>query len=244
MTVGKKVKIDRTDLYYEIEDNDHEVTIVFESGYGWSLDNWDPVRREGSEFANLFFYDRNGVGESERSDISKDSLQSAINLKKLLLKAEVYPPFLLIGHSYGGVIVRLFANLYPELVSGVILLDSVHEDQNHQMVPLFDHEVQQEYLEQFHVEATLTEFEESLEQVRGSDLSSVPLVVMTGGTQPHHTSASMRKWMDFQRKLKELSTDSKHVFVEEAGHAIHHDDPQAVLKVVRDMVEGISCATK
>ncbi|WP_260412502.1 alpha/beta fold hydrolase [Alkalihalobacillus sp. TS-13] len=237
MSVDHLVDIGITELYYEyIGGCNNSPTIVFESGYGWSLDNWQPIIEKISDFANVFMYDRDGIGKSGCSNRPKHSLQIVENQRTLLKKANIKPPYILVGHSFGGVNVRLFASNYPEEVIGVILLDSVHEDQNKKMVPLFTKEVQQRYLGQFTVEASLKEFEESLEQVRETNLGNIPLIVLTGGTQPHHTQESMDLWMEFQKELTELSTRSKHIVVEKAGHAIHMDSPDDVIDAIREMI--------
>lgn len=104
------------------------------------------------------------------------------------------------------------------------------------MVPLFTQEVQQDYFGQFMVEASLAEFEESLEQVRGKTLGNLPLLVLTGGNQPHHTAESMAEWMNFQHGLAGLSADSEHLLVENAGHTIHLDDPAIVIAALRKLI--------
>ncbi|XXM70803.1 alpha/beta fold hydrolase [Lysinibacillus sphaericus] len=234
--VGQKVNLEGIELYYEyIKSCTDNVTIVFESGYGWDLNNWNSIRRDVSKFANVFVYDRDGIGKSEKSNKPKHSMQIINNLRNLLKKADVKPPYLLVGHSFGGVNVRLFANRYPEEVAGVILLDSVHEDQNKKMVPLFTEKVQEEYLGQFAVEASLNEFEESLEQVKGIKLGEIPLLVITGGTQSHHTNQSMAQWMMFQKELAMLSTRSNHLVIKDAGHAVHIDEPQFVINAIKEM---------
>ncbi|QHJ69600.1 alpha/beta fold hydrolase [Planococcus halotolerans] len=239
-SVGDKITVNGTELYYEWSGTRGEGPIaVFESGYGWSLENWDPVRKEMEESTEMFFYDRAGVGKSGRSDGPFHSLQIVRNLRELLQKAKVKPPYLLVGHSFGGVNVRLFAHLYPEEIAGVILLDSCHEDQNRKMMPLFTDEVKEDYLNQFTVEATLEEFEQSLDQVRGKRLGNIPLLVVTGGNQPHHTAASMREWLDFQEELAGLSSESEHVLVENAGHAIHLDNPTLVTSLIKKMAARV-----
>lgn len=135
--IGQKVNIGGTELYYEyIGESNDGPTIVFESGYGWGLDNWQPIREEVSKFAKMFMYDRASVGKSEKSNKPNHSLQSVENLRDLLQKVDIKPPYILVGHSFGGVNVRLYASKYSEEVAGVILLDSSHEDQNKKMVPL------------------------------------------------------------------------------------------------------------
>ncbi|WP_273854183.1 alpha/beta fold hydrolase [Guptibacillus spartinae] len=241
MSNGQKINVEGTELYYEyIDMSDSSPTVVFESGYGWALDNWQSIRKEVSTFANVFFYDREGIGKSNNSHKPKHSLQIVENLRNLLKAADIKPPYILVGHSFGGVNVRLYASRYSEEVTGLILIDSVHEDQNNEMVPLFTEEVKNEYLGQFLVESSLNEFEESLEQVRGSKLKNIPLIVLTGGTQPHHTSESFDAWMRFQIDLSYLTKTSKHIIVKEAGHAIHIDRPKPVINAIKEMIEIIT----
>ncbi|RLQ91031.1 alpha/beta hydrolase [Planomicrobium sp. Y74] len=239
-SVGDKITVNGTELYYERTGRTGEGPIViFESGYGWSSENWDPVRKELEGSTEMYFYDRAGVGKSGKSAGPLHSLQIVRNLRGLLQHAGAKPPYLLVGHSFGGVNVRLFAHLYPEDIAGVILLDSCHEDQNRKMVPLFTDEVREDYLNQFTVESTLEEFEQSLDQVRGKRLGNIPLLIVTGGDQPHHTAASMREWLNFQEELAGLSSESEHVLVEDAGHAIHLDNPSLVTSLIKKMVAQV-----
>lgn len=242
-SVGDKITVNGAELYYERTDKTEKGPIVvFESGYGWSMENWEPIRKRLAGSVEMFFYDRVGVGKSDKSDGPMHSLQIVRNLKDLLQMAKVEPPYLLVGHSFGGINVRLFAHLYPEEVAGVILLDSCHEDQNRKMVPLFSEQVKEEYLSQFTVEATLPEFEYSLEQVRGKRLVNIPLLVVTGGNQPHHTAESMQEWLKFQEELAELSSTTEHVVIEEAGHAVHLDSPVLVTSLIKKMaMQNQSC---
>jgi pimeloyl-ACP methyl ester carboxylesterase len=239
--VKQKLDIGGIKLYYEyFGENNEKPTFVFDSGYGWTLANWNPIREEVSRFAKMFIYDRAGIGESEKDDRPRHSQQNVENLRTLLQKAGVKAPYVLVGHSFGGVNVRLYASTYPEEVAGVILLDSAHEDQNEVMAPLFSKEIKVEYFSQFTVEGSLSEFEESLLQVRAArSLGTIPLTVVTGGLQPHHTPESWTHWMTFQEDLVRLSLNSKHIIVEDAGHAIHIDRPQVVTRVIKDMCETV-----
>ncbi len=212
-------------------------TIVLESGYGWTLDNWDPIVFPLSQFAKIFRYDRAGVGKSVKGTLPKDSIQIVKNLHRLLRKEGVKPPYIFVGHSYGGINARLYAHTYPEEVIGIVLLDACHEDQNKSMVPLFDEKIRETYLEQFTVEGTLEEFEKSLEQVRDKSLGNLPLAVVTGCKQPHHTAQSMAVWLELQHQLSQLSYNNVHYKLEEAGHAVHLDEPERIVKIIREMVE-------
>ncbi|MFD0710827.1 alpha/beta fold hydrolase [Paenibacillus sp. GCM10027626] len=75
-------------------------------------------------------------------------------------------------------------------------------------------------------------------------LGDMPLIVVTGGTQPHHTPESWSYWMKFQQGMAKLSSKSKHIIVEDAGHAIHVDQPDAVINVIKDMVAWVNRTQK
>jgi pimeloyl-ACP methyl ester carboxylesterase len=109
--------------------------VVFESGGGsWSLD-WHLVQAEVAKFTRACSYDRAGFGWSESGPKPRTSLQIATELHTLLEKSEVEKPCILVGASFGGHTVRLFAKNYPDEVAGIILLDARHEAIDSKMPP-------------------------------------------------------------------------------------------------------------
>lgn len=229
-------------LYYEyFGEGRNKATIVCDSGYGYTLANWQPIQDKVSQIAKMFIYDRDGLGKSGKSGRPRHSKQIVENLHKLLKKASITPPYILVGHSFGGVNVRLYAHTYPEEVVGIILLDSCHEDQNEKVAPLFKENVQKDYYNQFTEEGTLCEFEEGLKQVRNAQsLGTTPLVVLSAGLQPHHTKESLSAWMSLQEELVKLSEKGEQIIVENAGHNIHIDCPQVVINTIKRMLETAS----
>lgn len=235
----KSIDIGGISLYYEDSgENAGSPAIVFESGYGVTGETWNIIKNEVSTFSRMIVYDRAGLGKSGSDGRPRHSKQNVENLRALLQNAEVKPPFILIGHSFGGVNVRLYAHTYPEEIAGVILLDSCHEDQNRLMAPLLPSPMKEEYFSQFTAEATLEELDESFDQIRQKSLGNLPLTVITGGNQPHFTSETWSYWMKFQIELAQLSLNSCHVILKEAGHAVHRDCPEAVVEHIKSMVES------
>lgn len=106
------------------EKNDILPTVVFEAGGGMCSPDWQLVQNEASGFIRTCSWDRPGYGWSDITNYSRTSMESAKELHELLLKNGEKPPFLLVGHSYGGHTIRIFANLFPDEVCGLILLDS------------------------------------------------------------------------------------------------------------------------
>ncbi|WP_404466922.1 alpha/beta fold hydrolase [Planococcus rifietoensis] len=214
--------------------------IVFDSGYGVPTRRWNSIKAEVSSFSQVLIYDRAGLGRSTGDSRPHHSLQNVANLRSLLQEKEIKPPYILVGHSFGGLNVRLYASMYPEEVAGLILLDSCHEDQNKLMADELSPDMQADYYGQFGAEGTLAEFEESLEQVRKyKTLGDMPLTVVTGGNQPDHTEESRNHWMNFQRDLASLSTNSRHVILEDAVHFVHIDSPQAVIHEIQQMYDSL-----
>jgi len=99
------------------------VTFVLEMGLGSSLDSWDPFLAEVASRGKVVAYERAGVGQSEPGPLPRDPKQVAKELHLLLQTMELEPPFILVGHSLGGLHCRMFAQLYPDQVSGLILID-------------------------------------------------------------------------------------------------------------------------
>jgi pimeloyl-ACP methyl ester carboxylesterase len=109
--------------------------VIFESGGGsWSLD-WHLVQTEVAKFTRACSYDRAGFGWSESGPKPRTSLQIATELHTLLESTGVEKPYILVGASFGGHPVRLFAKNYPDEVAGIILLDARHEAIDSKMPP-------------------------------------------------------------------------------------------------------------
>lgn len=125
--VGKLVDIGGYKLHLNAS-GDGNVTVVCDAGLSGTSLGWSLVQSEVSKFARVCSYDRAGYAWSGLSPLKRTSLNMAKELHTLLEKARMPPPYILVGHSFGGSNMLLFADLYPEEVLGVVLVDSVHED--------------------------------------------------------------------------------------------------------------------
>ena len=109
-------------------------TVVFESGLGGTSLDWVRVQPEVSRFTRACSYDRAGYGWSERGPEPRHADRIARELDRLLLHADVPPPYLLVGHSFGGLAIRLFvARNERRAVAGLVLVDATHEHQFRRM---------------------------------------------------------------------------------------------------------------
>jgi pimeloyl-ACP methyl ester carboxylesterase len=97
--------------------------VVFESGGGSPLETWDSVFTRVAEFAPVVAYDRPGTGQSPWDGEPPTPARIVEKLHRLLAETGIEPPYVLVGHSWGGALVRYFAGTYPEEVVGLLHLD-------------------------------------------------------------------------------------------------------------------------
>jgi pimeloyl-ACP methyl ester carboxylesterase len=99
-------------------------TVILESGAGDFSVEWSLVQPKVADFARVCSYDRAGDGWSELGPHPRTFHQVVYELHTLLANAGIKPPFVLVGHSYGGWLVRQFQAIYPSEVAGMLLVES------------------------------------------------------------------------------------------------------------------------
>lgn len=103
-------------------------TVVLEAGAGAFSVDWYLVQQEVEKFTSVCSYDRAGHAWSELGPRPRTMRQAVADLHRLLAQAAIPGPYILVGHSMGGLLVRLFANEYPNQVAGMVLVDSGFEN--------------------------------------------------------------------------------------------------------------------
>lgn len=104
-------------------------TVVLDAGMGLNSLDWSLVQPKIAKFACVCSFDRAGYGWSDTSPLKRTSKNMVHELHKLLNAAGLPGPYILVGHSFGGANVRLYASYYPEEVFGVVLVDATNENQ-------------------------------------------------------------------------------------------------------------------
>lgn len=104
-------------------------TIVIDTGLGGTSLEWEAVMHRLGGPSRVCVFDRAGYGWSQMGPYPRTSSQHANDLYLLLTNAGEEGPFLLVGHSYGGYNMQLFARRYPFLVAGLVLIDASHPEQ-------------------------------------------------------------------------------------------------------------------
>lgn len=215
-------------------------TVIFESGLGNDSGTWANVQPEISKITRTFSYDRAGLGESDpvknnKGSSLRTSLDQVHDLHKLLEKAEVKPPYIIAAHSIGGYNARLFAAEYPKEVSGIVFIDSSHENQ---FDGLSEKDKEKQKKAFAGVELNFDGIIQSTKQVKESRkkdaLRNIPIIVLTADNfLPDSENTS---WISFQNDIASLSDKSKHIIVRNSTHFIQFDHPETVINAIKELI--------
>jgi len=220
-------------------------TVVMDAGGYDSSDSWNVVQPEIAKFAHVCVYDRAGLGKSERGPSPSYPSQEIVkDLHVLLVNAGIAPPFVLVGHSFGGMNVRLYASQHPDDIAGMVLIDSVHEDEMDRWIAVLPPRIKQQFSDAD--KAQLARLAVSEGQVRAAHWhSDIPLVVLTHGVVspgdygfPSMAAEGEKLRLQMQEALSCLSSRSKHIIADKSGHYIQRDQPQLVIDSIRQVVEA------
>lgn len=100
-----------------------DVCVVFENGMSDSLEVWKSIPDSVAQFARVFLYDRSDIAKSDTSWQPRTIPNVVAELRSILKQENIQPPYVLAGHSLGGLIDRYFSSEYPDEVKGMILFD-------------------------------------------------------------------------------------------------------------------------
>lgn len=126
--IGQRVEVNDKYIHTIISgEKDAKYTVILDAGLSCCSIDWHLIQPQLSQFARVLSFDRAGYGWSTAINEPYTSLDVVHDLIQLIEKLQISPPFILVGHSFGTLNMRLFASMYPDKVSSLILIDPVHE---------------------------------------------------------------------------------------------------------------------
>lgn len=121
------VKIDNGQQLHVVQSGSGPYTVIFEAGFASDLSVWRKVAPAVAKQAQVWLYSRAGNGQSPARESALDVAQSSAELAQALTRSAAKPPYILVGHSYGGFLIRHFAANHPQLVAGMVFVDPADE---------------------------------------------------------------------------------------------------------------------
>jgi pimeloyl-ACP methyl ester carboxylesterase len=225
--------------------------VVMDNALGADWSYWYTVYSQLPSTLRVCMYDRSADAHTSQKMVE--------DLHALLTGARLEAPYVLVGHSFGGVNMILFASRYPEQVAGVVLEDSSHPDQGSRGLAALPPESLNESSDLANLRKQFTQWTSpgnyfasidvaaSFDQVcTVKSLGDVPLVVLTHspnnfnwGNIPADVSAKLEQAsQDMQKELAALSSNSEHIIANTSNHTIHQSEPQLVVNAILKLVNA------
>lgn len=217
-------------------------TVVFEAGLGDDWTRWDEVAAEVAQHARVFAYSRPGYGASAPPTTPRNPAQIVGELRALLAHQGLAPPYLLVGHSFGGTYMELFARSFPDEVAGLVLVDPRHRD--------FLAVCEAAALDQCGIPesvlvtqppAVIAEYRAftaaSAEIAAAGPFGDYPVRVLTATVHPV-SPAREALWASMLGSLAAEAPDGEQIIVEGASHYIQLDRPGVVVDTIVAQLEG------
>jgi len=237
--------------------------VILEAGMGGLSEAWAWVFESVAAFTHVLSYDRAGQGNSEAAPTPRTCMDLVHDLHALLAARRIPRPCVLVGHSFGGFVVRLYAQQHPRAVAGMVLVDASHADYPARMLAALPPPQpgegasltrQRRFLAHDRYDTTRIRKPEQIDIVtsteqarRATVLGARPLVVLTAGRPEHWppdfpSNIATRLWhlhQELQRDLTHLSSHSTQTVVAESWHNIHMEQPEAVIAAIRQVVDAV-----
>jgi len=248
-------------------------TVILESGLRTRGDNWSradllshggaPVLPDVAKFTRVCTYDRPGTtlnaGEVSRSDsapMPRTATNVVLDLHKLLRAASIPGPYVLVGHSFGGLFVRLYAATYPEEVSGLVLVDALAE----QIKPLFTTADWTTFvglnsgplpglenyaaLEAIDFDMSFQQMEREMTNPNNPPPKKIPTVILVRGLKVEMSASAPAKfgailepaWRRSEEQMAAVVPHVQLIIAKRSGHYIQWDEPGLLVEAIRNVV--------
>jgi pimeloyl-ACP methyl ester carboxylesterase len=238
--------------------------VLLEVGFGAEASSWSAVAEAVSRMARVCYYDRAGRGGSDADSVKPRGPDVLVEDAHAVIHAiDGVTPFVFVGQSFGGLIGRLLAHRYPNHVAGLVLVDSLHEDQFDTLAPLFPPASEGEPAMVSGMRSFWSGgWRDPAQNKEGIDmlacqaaahavtsLGDLPIHVLTASSFVHppmfprdHALRLQAKWEELQSRFTRLSTRAVQQVIPECGHFMQTDKPQVVVDAIEAMLAAIARA--
>ncbi|HEY1813752.1 MAG TPA: alpha/beta fold hydrolase [Kofleriaceae bacterium] len=225
-------------------------TVVFDSALGMGADEWNAIAPSIARTARVCVYDRKGVGRSAPPGREPHSPHAmADELHALLARASIGGPYVLVGHSIGGITMRLFAAAHPDEVAGVVLVEAADDPMVlWALMPKSAVDARRAELDRSPEGLDLDTFVAAAREMHATStsLGDKPLVILSRGKPDAPPTASpevarqwLARWDAQQAELPTLAPGAVRVVAPTSGHMMQHDAPALIIAAVEEVVHVV-----
>ena len=213
-------------------------TVVLEAGLADDLSTWDAVQESVSARTRVCAYNRANIGVSDAAPKPRTTADMVDDLEHLLAAADEPPPYVLVGFSFGGLVVQQFAATHPDDVAGVVLVESNHPDEQRQFESHLTRRQIQEDRAEVAGNPEGADVFSSFDEVRSAGpLPDVPLVVVTAGVPegwpPGWNPRVFNRLRSRQQAdLANLVPGGRQMFARQSGHRVPDEQPEVVVRAI------------
>ncbi len=214
-------------------------TVILETFGPAYLETWNRIQPEIARFARVVSYDHAGYWASEPGPKPRDATRIARELHTALQKANLRPPYVLVGYSFGGPYIRVFASLYPEEVAGMVFVDPTQEAfmaMLNEQFPDMNIVTEAQRSEQYEWGMQWP----SMHQARDARLPEVPITLITGAKIHDVLSRKLLPlWQAEHTKWLSQFASAQHIITTNSGHGVVFTEPELIVGAVGEIVEQV-----
>jgi pimeloyl-ACP methyl ester carboxylesterase len=223
--------------------------IVLLNGAGMTLEGWRALYPDVERLGTVFAWNRFGVKDSDSPRLAQTGAVVVASLRELLRYTGLQPPYVLVGHSIGGLYGNLYARLHPLEVAGVLFIEATHpRDQE----MLREHKTRlgrtlekvlalPQWLFRANLHSEIDAVPQTVDEIAAAGpFPPVPVSVVTGGAAPPKwlmAASALQARKRHQRELAQLSPQGEQVIAEQSGHFPQLTEPALVLAALRVLIE-------
>lgn len=232
-------------------------TVILEYGLSGSggIIRFADIQKEIASITRVISYERAGIRDSEISPLPRNYENMVKELKSMLTSEKIPPPYILVGASMGGQLIRLYTNTYPEDVVGLVLVDGSHED-------FFDSIEHSRTVKEWNeIDSTINSifsqdsgilheewkaFKEGCELMKTIEFpSDIPVHVITSAKYAGTFKAfglipdDKLLWVKLQSEWIADNPNAQQIITKNSGHAICTEEPQLVVSVIKDVLNEV-----
>ena len=241
---------DSQESFHYVKKGEGKPTVIFESGLGDNSNTWSLIQEIVSKTTTTISYDRLGLGFSSSTKNPRTIENLVLELNQFLTTNNIEEPYILVGHSIGGLIIRKYQHDYPEKIAGLILVDPTDEFFHERSYAIIGKQASDSIKDMLNyhysgappsVQSEYTEVDNTCKKMQEIAPPTTLPVTFLVSYQPsdflNEVNLKIRKELVVEWSVK--ASQTKVISTIKSGHYIHQNEPFLVIDAITDMIDDL-----